>query len=109
MNEWETIWDHEIAYFGKRSIDFVSEDCAYRIDVDDRNQDEICVTFADKSFSWHIFTKAARQDVFRLAGMTLGKGDPHGDDVHWFELTLTKPAVLRYFGDRVLVHEDYEA
>jgi hypothetical protein len=109
MEEWKRVWDDERADFESRSISFVSGYDVYRIDVDDRNQDEVTVDYRGGRISWPVFTKHVLGQVVRLSGMTTGLGDPHGEDVFWFELTLSKPAVLCFFGDRVLLHEDREA
>jgi hypothetical protein len=109
MEEWKTVWDHKLADFQSRSIAFASGDDVYRIDVDVRNQDEVTVNYRGKRFSWPVFTKEAFDKAVRLSGMTTGRGDPHGDETFWFQLTLGNPAVLRLFGDRVLLHEDHEA
>ncbi|KQU76395.1 hypothetical protein ASC75_01875 [Aminobacter sp. DSM 101952] len=108
MGEETRIWDHEIADFGRRSIPFLSSNGPYSIEVDQANQDEIHVLFEGQRLVWHVFCKSVRDGLFRLQGMTGGAGDPYKDGGDWFELVLSSPAVLRYWGDRVLVHEDHE-
>ena len=108
MEEWTRIGDHELAEFGRRSITFRYENGSYRVDVDDKNLNQIFVSYDGQQLSWHVFVKQINNDVFRLQGMTGGHGDPYEDGGDWFELTLSTPSTMRYWGDRVLVHEDVE-
>jgi hypothetical protein len=108
MTEWTTIWDHELAGYGKRSIAFRFENGSYRVDVDDGNQDQIFVFYNGQQLRWTVFVKQVNNGVFRLQGMTSGHGDPYENGADWFELTLSTPSIVRYWADRVLLHEDNE-
>jgi len=108
MAEWTTIWDHEFAGFGRHSITFRFENGSYHVDVDDKNQDQIFVSHNGQQLCWAVFVKQVNDGVFRLQGMTSGHGDPYEDGGDWFELTLSAPSTMRYWGDQVLVHEDNE-
>jgi hypothetical protein len=108
MEEWQTIWDHETAAFGKRNMTFAGSNGDYRVAADELDQDNILVSFRGGTVPWAVYVKSTRNGVFRLQGMAPARGSPHDDNSYWFELTLTEPAVLRYYGDRVLVHEDHE-
>ncbi|MDX8444550.1 hypothetical protein [Mesorhizobium captivum] len=108
MEEWTTIWDHELARFGRRSITFRFENGSYRVDVDDNEQDQILVSYSGQQLRWTVLVKQVNDGVFRLQGMTSGLGDPYEDGGDWFELTLSTPSVMRFWGDQVLVHENNE-
>lgn len=109
MEDWHTIWDHEVAAFGKRRIIFVGAAGTYRVEVDEQNQDQILVTHKSGPLPWVVLCKSVCDGVFRLEGTTWGRGDPYDDGGDWFELTLSTPAVMRLWGNQVLVHEDQEA
>jgi hypothetical protein len=105
--DWQRIGDDEIAAFGKRSMAFAGSVGNYRIDVDERRQDRIWVTSNRGPLAWTVSCKRVLDAVFRLEGMTDGDGDPY-EDIYWFELTLSIPAVINFWGDGVIVHEDHE-
>ncbi|MBT1156298.1 hypothetical protein J1C56_11920 [Aminobacter anthyllidis] len=108
MGEGTRIGDHETANFGRRSIAFQSSNGLYSVEIDESNQDEIFVLFDGQQLKWHVFVKSVQDGVFSLQGMTGGIGDPYQDGGDWFELILSSAAVLRYWGNQVLVHEDDE-
>lgn len=108
MEEETRIGDHETASFGRRSVSFISSNGPYSIEIDEANRDEVHVLFDGQLLVWHIFFKSVRDGVFSLQGMTGGIGDPYNDGGDWFELVLSSPAVLRYWGEQVLIHEDHE-
>jgi hypothetical protein len=110
IDDWQTILDHEFAPFGNRIIHFVGDAGCYQLHADEAKQGDLFVTFRSQRSCWRIFNKSVCNGVFRLAGVTGGLDDPYGcDGGHWFELILSKPAVLRFWGDQVLLHEDHEA
>jgi hypothetical protein len=110
MSEWTTVWDHEFAGFGRRSITFRFTKGTYVVDVDDGDQDQVFVSYGNRKVPWVVFNKEVNKAEFRLSGMTWGNGDPHDEGLGYlFELTLSTSSVMRYYGDRVLVHEDHEA
>ena len=107
MEQWQTIWDHEFASYGKRSIIFGSADGRYQVSVNDADQDNIYVRYAEKELRWAIFTKHFYKGLFRLSGMTCETLNLLGG-TFWYELTLTMPSTITYWGDRVLVRKDSE-
>lgn len=112
MSKWTRIGDDDYAPFGKRTITFLIGGTLYFVAVDESDQEEILVTYGAATRPWGILYKETNSRVFRLSGMTWGRGDPHWDEEtmgHWFELTLTARSTLRYWGDRVVLHEDVEA
>lgn len=112
MSKWTRIGDDDYASFGKRTIAFPIGGDLYFVAVDESDQKNILVTYGAATRPWGIEHKEANAGVFRLSGMTWGRGDPHWDEEtlgHWFELILTKRSTLRYWGDRVVRHEDVEA
>lgn len=112
MSKWTRIGDDAYAPFGKRTIPFPVGEALYFVAVDESDQDNILVTYDAAARPWGIEYKETNGAVFRLSGFTWGRGDPHWDEKalgHWFELTLTARSTLRYWGDRVVLHEDVEA
>ena len=107
MGQWQRIWDHEFAGYGRRSITFASPDGAYHVHVDDEDQNGIRVQRAGREVRWGIEVKEVRGGTFRLSGMALGAGDFLGGGF-WYELTLTSPSTISYWGNRVLEREDRE-
>jgi hypothetical protein len=95
--EWQRIGDDQFASFGHRHLVFSFVDGVYEIDVDDADQDYVYVTHQGQRHRWDVYYKEVCDRVFRLSGMNRGRGDPTGDDVYWFELTLGVPAVMRYW------------
>ncbi|MBK8158842.1 MAG: hypothetical protein IPK59_08810 [Rhodospirillaceae bacterium] len=100
--------DDELAPFGLRSICFGNGRGVYYVEVDETNQDSVSVRVGGDKRSWFIETKESIDNVLVLSGMTAGVGDPHPEDVYWYELILSAPAVLRYWGNQIVVHEDRE-
>ena len=107
MASWQTIWDHEFANYGRRSITFAFADGVYRVGVNDEDQDWICVKYAGKALRWPVYVKEAHQGAFRLSGLTLGATGLLGD-CFWYELVLASPCTVAYWGDSVFVREDGE-
>jgi len=104
---WQRVWDHEIAAFGRRSMAFAGSCGVYRVDVDEVRQDRIWITAERGPLPCTVSCIRVRDGVHRLEGITDGDGDPYGEQ-YWFELTLDVRAVVRYWGDHVIVHEDHE-
>jgi hypothetical protein len=107
MSDWQKVWDHEFAGFGRRSFVFPSADGTYQIDVDDKSQDQVVATYKGERFPWVVWVKEVCNGTFRLQGMTFGS-DAFLGDTFWYELTLSAPCVIRYYGNQVLVSEDRE-
>jgi len=104
--DWDRIGDDEVATFGCRVIRFIGKDKSYRVSLDDRNQGRFNVSYENRSDTWDIMLKEQRNGVIRLSGFT--GLSPYPPDCFWFELTLSVPAIVRLYGDRVLLHEDWE-
>jgi hypothetical protein len=59
MPDWKTIWDHEVAAFGRRTLPFSGKTRTYCVELDDRDQDKFSVRYDDDSEidTWHISSK----------------------------------------------------
>lgn len=64
MASWQTIWDHEVASYGRRSITFSSAEGAYVISVNDEDQDWIYVQYNGNALRWPVYVKEAQEGVF---------------------------------------------
>lgn len=108
MSQWKTIWDHEIAPFGQRLMRFAGGQSPCVIRVDEVDQDNIVVIHDNdiEPDTWSILVKEEANGIVRISGMT-GSGP---DDLTgtWFQLLLSSPAVLHFYGDRVLLQEHVE-
>ncbi len=104
---WRTIWDHEFANYGRRSITFASADCAYEVSVNDEDQEWVSVQFAGEALRWPIYVKEVHEGTYRLSGLTSGADDLLGD-CFWYQLVLASPCTVSYWGSQVLVREDRE-
>jgi hypothetical protein len=100
--------DDQFAPFGQRSIRFGRGRDVYCVAVDETDQNKVEVQTEGATISWHIEAKQFANDVFSLSGLTAGSGGPHPEDVYWYELILSKPAVIRYWANQVMAHEDRE-
>ena len=109
MDNWLTIWDDEFADFGKRAIAFACPGGDYQLAVDDMDQDILLARHSEEERIWPIFSKEVCEGVFRLSGMAWGgqTGD-FLEATYWYELLLTTPSTITYYGDRVLVRQDFE-
>ena len=107
MGEWRTIWDHEFAEFGERSMSFPSPNGAYQVVVSHKDQDSIAVRHAGTELRWAIHTKAVCDRTFRLSGMTFGASALFGEEF-WYELHLASPGVIMLWGNQVLARRDQE-
>lgn len=68
----------------------------------------ILVRHHDEELKWHIHIKEVCDNIYRLQGSAYGTGSFLPYDGYWFELLLTSPAIITYFGDRVVVRRDQE-
>ena len=107
MEQWQTIGDDEVATFGKRSIIFGFPGGTYQVDIDDEEQNSIYARHSGQELCWHIYVKEVHGETFRLQGLA-SRTDGLFDDTFWYVLTLTLPATVTYWGDRVLAREDRE-
>lgn len=107
MEQCRAIGDHEFANYGKRSIAFASSGDTYRVDVDDSDQNHIHVHHAGGELRWGVEVKDVCGGVFRLQGMTAGADDLLGG-CFWYELNLTSPSTITYWGNRVVTRKDRE-
>lgn len=108
MGQWREIFEDDFAAFGKRSLVFAPTDSAYRIVVDDKDQLRIRVLHGEEELDWTIHIKEVRDNVYRLQGSAYGTGSFLPADGFWFELLLTSPATITFYGDRVVFREDQE-
>jgi hypothetical protein len=108
LKQWHRIEGKEFAAFGERSLVFAPSDGTYQIVVDDKDQDRVRVQHAGRELHWYIEIKEVCDDVYRLSGLGFGFGS-FLPESFWYELLLTSPGTITYWGDRVVLREDREA
>lgn len=109
MGQWHMIGEDEFASYGKRTIAFAHPGGVYQVTVDDGDQNHIVLHHTGVELRWNIEIKEFCDGTFRLQGVAYGgeAGDLL-DDTYWFELLLTTPSTITYYGDRVIVRQDQE-
>lgn len=107
MGAWRRIGDDDVARYGRRSLAFASPKGAYRVEVDEEHQGHIRVHHAGREMRWTIEVKEVCGGRFRLSGMTFGAKALLSDNC-WYELVLTSPGSITYWGDRVILRQDRE-
>lgn len=107
MAQWQRIGEDEFASYGKRSIVFAYPGGTYQVTVDDNDQNYIRMQHAGKEERWNIEIKVACNGAFRLAGVAY-KTDDLLDDTYWYELSLTSPSTITYWGNQVVARSDRE-
>jgi hypothetical protein len=107
VSSWKRIGDDEFASFGKRTSSFSSPAGNYAIFIDEDDQGSVYALMGDETLRWGVDVKMEYNGVFLLSGMTFGT-NVFLADWYWYEIILSSPAVISYWGDRILFRKDYE-
>lgn len=110
---WQRIGDNDFAGFGRKEIMARRSDNGdtYLVVADDSDQDQVRLTYNGVGLLLEVERKfISPEGVYRLSGGLSDRGDGFGIERYaWVELLLTSPAVLSYWGNAILLRQDFEA
>lgn len=110
--DWERIGDNDFAGFGRKEITARRSDnrATYLVVADDGAPDQVRLTYNGVELLLDVERKfISHEGVYRLSGGLSDRGDVFGIERYaWVELLLTSPAVLSYWGNAILLRQDFE-
>lgn len=111
--EWKRIGDNDFAGFGRKNITARRSDNGktYVIVADDSDQHQIRFIYDGTELLLDVDRKfISPEGVYRLSGGLGDHLDRFGIEKYaWADLLLTSPAVLSYWGNAILLRQDFEA
>ncbi|KQT50239.1 hypothetical protein ASG47_19810 [Devosia sp. Leaf420] len=111
--DWQRIGDDDFAGFGRRHIAVRRSDNGdtYLVVADDSDQYQVRLTYDGVELLLDVERKfISPEGVYRLSGGLSDRGDRFGIERYaWVELLLTSPAVVSYWGNAILLRQDFEA
>ncbi|WP_449395952.1 hypothetical protein [Devosia riboflavina] len=110
-DDWRRIGDNDFAGFGRMELTARRSDTGeiYVVFVDDADQDEVRFAYRGVELVLDVQRKfILPEGVYSLSGGLNDRENLFGIERHaWVELLLTAPAMLSYWGNAVLLRQDF--